>query len=332
MDSKADHYKLLGIDSNASADAIRQAYKKKALEWHPDKRDDDIYAEEMFKKIKKAYEILSGNVTKLEYDAERDDDDDTIVLDAFQLTTGKRPSQMYEEKIAGWIAEYSNQTFIDNVDVVMANVTKTILGKYTDDLNDISLPPTVCSICNENCNDLSEHFMWKMEKYMMSLEKICRSNPSVSDQLSALALDDWSWKPIDPPESILQELWISKKWTEVPHLVNELGPTLSILNDVTSSKIIIDSQTEKRAKIFSNIRPVVYLPDIGSLIAAIDDENRFHAPGRKQTVNEDNNHRVSTGTRLSIVNNVDTNSPLGQLCYDVKAPPNTIIDDSKCSD
>ncbi|CAF4683300.1 unnamed protein product, partial [Rotaria sp. Silwood2] len=167
---------------------------------------------------------------------------------------------------------------------------------------------------------------------MTCLEQICRSNPSINDQLAALAPDDWSWKPVDPPDLIFQDLWASKKWDEVPHLINELSPVVSILNDLTSSEVKINSQMEKRVKIFSNIRPIDYLPNVASFVSAIENENCSHAPGRIQNINEDNAHRTSTGSRLSIVNNTDANSPLGQLCYNVKAQPNTITDDSTCSD
>ena len=185
MDLKANHYKLLGLETNASEDAIRQAYKKKALEWHPDKRGNDIHAEEMFKQIKKAYETLSSSLTRLEYDAKReDDDDDAILLDAFQLTMGKRPSEMYEKKLATWVIEYSSLTFLDNVDTVMNSIAKTILDKYQADLVITAPRSTVCSICNEQCYDLNEHFVSQQNKYMIILELILRSDSSLNDQLA----------------------------------------------------------------------------------------------------------------------------------------------------
>ncbi|CAF1177186.1 unnamed protein product [Didymodactylos carnosus] len=202
MDSKADHYKPLGIEANASEAAIRQAYKKKALEWHPDKRGNDVHADRMFKEIKKAYETLSNDLTKFEYDAKREDNDDTVLLDAFQLPSSKRPSQVYEEKLTAWIDEYPHRTFIDNVDAAIESITIAILDKYRDDFNATSLLPTVCSICSEQCHDVTDQFGTKRMTYMTSLKKMNASNPSLNEQLAALAPDDWSWKPIDPAAPI----------------------------------------------------------------------------------------------------------------------------------
>lgn len=62
-----NYYELLGVSKDASAAEIRKAYRKKALQYHPDKNKDDN-AEEMFKKISNAYEILSDAKTRQQYD------------------------------------------------------------------------------------------------------------------------------------------------------------------------------------------------------------------------------------------------------------------------
>ena len=53
-----DYYKILGVEKNASQQAIKTAYKKLALKWHPD-RNKSPEAEAKFKEINKAYEVLS---------------------------------------------------------------------------------------------------------------------------------------------------------------------------------------------------------------------------------------------------------------------------------
>ena len=53
-----DYYKILKISRNASESDIKQAYRKQALKYHPDKNPDPS-AEEMFKEIAEAYEVLS---------------------------------------------------------------------------------------------------------------------------------------------------------------------------------------------------------------------------------------------------------------------------------
>ena len=62
-----DYYQLLGVSFNASEDEIRRAYRRMAMQWHPD-RNDDPAAEEMMKKINGAWEILGDPESKAEYD------------------------------------------------------------------------------------------------------------------------------------------------------------------------------------------------------------------------------------------------------------------------
>lgn len=64
---KRDFYEVLGIDKSASKEEIKSAYRKKALEWHPD-RNKSPEAEEKFKEINEAYEILSNDQKKSAYD------------------------------------------------------------------------------------------------------------------------------------------------------------------------------------------------------------------------------------------------------------------------
>jgi molecular chaperone DnaJ len=69
MASKSDYYDLLGVTKNASADEIKKAYRKQALEWHPDRhKDDKEVAEKRFKEINEAYQILSDPEKKAAYD------------------------------------------------------------------------------------------------------------------------------------------------------------------------------------------------------------------------------------------------------------------------
>ncbi|MBT8299114.1 MAG: molecular chaperone DnaJ [Maribacter sp.] len=65
---KEDYYEILGIDKNATAAEIKKAYRKKALEHHPDKNPGDTKAEELFKKSAEAYEVLSNPDKKARYD------------------------------------------------------------------------------------------------------------------------------------------------------------------------------------------------------------------------------------------------------------------------
>ena len=58
--SKSDYYDILGVSKNASSEEIKKAYRKQALEWHPDRhKDEKEAAEKRFKEINEAYQILS---------------------------------------------------------------------------------------------------------------------------------------------------------------------------------------------------------------------------------------------------------------------------------
>ncbi len=65
---KEDYYDILGVNKNATAAEIKKGYRKKAIEYHPDKNAGDAKAEEMFKKAAEAYEILSDADKKARYD------------------------------------------------------------------------------------------------------------------------------------------------------------------------------------------------------------------------------------------------------------------------
>jgi len=65
---KEDYYDILGISKNATAAEIKKAYRKKAIQYHPDKNPGDEKAEDMFKKAAEAYEILGDENKRARYD------------------------------------------------------------------------------------------------------------------------------------------------------------------------------------------------------------------------------------------------------------------------
>ena len=68
MAEKRDYYEVLGVDKSASAEEIKKAYRKKAIQYHPDKNPGDKVAEERFKEAAEAYDVLSDPQKRSRYD------------------------------------------------------------------------------------------------------------------------------------------------------------------------------------------------------------------------------------------------------------------------
>jgi molecular chaperone DnaJ len=63
-----DYYKILGVDKSASKDDIKKAYRKMAMKYHPDKNEGNKESESKFKEAAEAYEVLSDDTKKSNYD------------------------------------------------------------------------------------------------------------------------------------------------------------------------------------------------------------------------------------------------------------------------
>lgn len=68
MSTKRDYYEILGISKSATAEEIKKAYRKVAIQFHPDKNQGNKEAEEKFKEAAEAYEVLSDSQKRAQYD------------------------------------------------------------------------------------------------------------------------------------------------------------------------------------------------------------------------------------------------------------------------
>src|SRR3712207_4642687 len=66
--AKRDYYEVLEVGKTATADEIKKAYRKKAIQYHPDKNPGDKTAEEKFKEAAEAYDVLSNPDKRARYD------------------------------------------------------------------------------------------------------------------------------------------------------------------------------------------------------------------------------------------------------------------------
>ena len=97
-----DYYRILGVHLESTEDEIRRAYRKLALQWHPDRNPGNPDAEERFKEISEAYAVLMDRTKRVEYDRVRRGtgpgnfrvDRDQVFRDLF---TDARASAIFED-------------------------------------------------------------------------------------------------------------------------------------------------------------------------------------------------------------------------------------------
>ena len=66
--AKRDYYEVLGVDRNSDDQGLKSAYRKLALQYHPDRNPNDHHAEEKFKEAAEAYSVLSDAQKRAAYD------------------------------------------------------------------------------------------------------------------------------------------------------------------------------------------------------------------------------------------------------------------------
>ena len=103
--SKADYYELLSVQKNASADDLKKSYRKLAMQFHPDRNPGDKAAEEKFKEISEAYEVLKDDQKRAAYDR--------MGHAAFQQGGGGGPQQGHGFDFNGQFSDIFDEMFGD---------------------------------------------------------------------------------------------------------------------------------------------------------------------------------------------------------------------------
>jgi len=144
-----DYYSVLGVGSSASAEEIKKAYRLKARECHPDRNPDNPQAEEDFKVLQNAYEILSDPMAKRKYDLYR--------RNPFVWNHASKQGKNYDESKDGFDIAFdfldgifdSLFNFVDQVEVQQIEVALSFQDAYLGCTKLVDLPQlgrTECTI------------------------------------------------------------------------------------------------------------------------------------------------------------------------------------------
>lgn len=150
MDDNNDYYEILGIDKFASHEDIKKAYKKLALKWHPDRNNGSEESLEMFKKISKAYEILSNEDSKMKYD-NGDSEEEENEIDAFTMFASTFGDFFKMHGIG--IHNFNIDDFVDNSDDVIVDCINYVEVSIEDLYNGATISQqferySECEKCN----------------------------------------------------------------------------------------------------------------------------------------------------------------------------------------
>ncbi|KAI1462960.1 DnaJ-domain-containing protein [Daldinia caldariorum] len=131
---KTDYYELLGIHHQASDDEIKKAYRKKALELHPDRNYGDVEnATQKFAEVQAAYEVLSDPQERAWYDSHRD-----------AILRGDDPAE------TGAAPEY------DNVRIITADEIYTLVGRFNKNVPLDDSPNSFFTVLREMFDRIAE--------------------------------------------------------------------------------------------------------------------------------------------------------------------------------
>ncbi|AHH08497.1 molecular chaperone DnaJ [Borrelia anserina] len=163
---KRDYYEILGLSKGASKDEIKKAYRKIAIKYHPDKNKDNKEAESIFKEATEAYEVLSDDKKRAQYDRLGHTafeggtsgfsgfsdifEDFGDIFDSF--FTGRRGQDRSRQHAQGQDVTYQIEISLEdaylgyknNIDITRNVLCESCLGKKSEK----GTGPSICNICN----------------------------------------------------------------------------------------------------------------------------------------------------------------------------------------
>ncbi|TWI78007.1 DnaJ-like protein [Lacibacter cauensis] len=148
MDYRKDYYQLLEVSASASKEEIRAAYRRLAKLYHPDKNTADASAEEKFKQINEANEILSNDFLRQEYDAYRKEQEKWAEIKAKKETVNEEIKQANKNSYTRTqIVTTETRTYIKGIITVKYwAATEQRLATGIDKELDYKITPTEASI------------------------------------------------------------------------------------------------------------------------------------------------------------------------------------------
>ena len=140
-----DYYEILGVSQKASDDQIRDAYKKLAKAYHPDKHQGDDFFAEKFKSLQEAYAVLSDPESRKDYDADLAAELKAVSYTHLTLPTKDLPSLIdiyFEQKIATVKTRKEYDTFLASPKKQYSSWVKIVLVALVIILSTILLNPS----------------------------------------------------------------------------------------------------------------------------------------------------------------------------------------------
>lgn len=328
-ESASCFYTVLGVNPSASEDAIRKAYKKRVLQWHPDKNLNNPDAESLFKMLQKAYETLSDRQAKEEYDAKSDADNSPPQKDLLQLSFDNCLSNIYKDKLDQWMKEYSSIHFVDNYNEEINAIILSMLEKYQEDVQN---PIEQCLVCHELIENKDEHMKMRSKDYLSHLEEYAQDFNTTMRNLSPKG---WNWRPIPlASSSMSQKLLGNTKWEHFQEIIAKMSIVQETFASTDNSEEIfyrllqkIDPQIERMVADLALVNIPLSSPDVTYLRQLIDSENKTYPSGT------DRGEKHREYGHICLIRD-DTHPILKHLYYDVPQPlssARTSIKSNYCS-